>query len=202
VTTEVEKKAAFIRQIPLFTGLNHEEYLDIAAKMQVHRIAKDSFICKQNAPGDTCFFVARGQVDILTGRGSQVYKLCTLGPGHAIGEVALLDGNPRSASAKSKEEVIIFALKRTSFLELVDEGNRAGYKVLENLVSTVTDRVRQVSQRYVEIFSKPGDTIAELNQRMGQLQELQAMVAGSPGEDKKDLLDMVGYTGHLAPSSK
>ena len=87
-------------------------------------------------------------------------------------------------------------------MELVDAGNRAGYKVLENLVSTVTDRVRQVSERYVDIFSKPGDTIAELNQRMGQLQELQAMVVGNPGEDKKDLLDLVGYTGHLAPSSK
>jgi hypothetical protein len=36
---------------------------------------------------------------------------------------------------------------------------------------------------------------------MGQLQALQAMVAGS-SEDKKDLLELVGYTGHLAPSSK
>ena len=66
--------------------------------MQVHRIAKDTFICKQNSP-DTCFFVARGQVIGSTGR-SQVYKLCTVVPA-TIGEVALLDETP-GASAKAK----------------------------------------------------------------------------------------------------
>ena len=124
-----------------------------------------------------------------------------MGPGHAIGEIALIDGNPRSASARATENVIIFSLKRENFLELVNQGNHAGYKLLQNLVSVLSDRVRQVGDRYVDIFSKPGDTIAELNQRMGQLQDLQAMVAGS-GDAKKDLLELVGYTGHLAPSSK
>ncbi|MBT6175969.1 MAG: cyclic nucleotide-binding domain-containing protein [Deltaproteobacteria bacterium] len=201
MASEVAKKAAFIRQLPLFHGFNDAEYLDMAEKMKVHRIEAGMFICKENAPGDTCFIIARGQVDILTGRGSQVHKLCSLGPGHAIGEIALIDGNPRSASARATENVIIFSLKRENFLALVNEGNHAGYKLLQNLVSVLSDRVRQVGDRYVDIFSKPGDTIAELNQRMGQLQDLQAMVAGS-GDAKKDLLELVGYTGHLAPSSK
>lgn len=200
MASDTEKKAAFIRQLPLFRGLDENDCLELADHMQVHSISKGTFICKQGAPGDTCFLIARGQVDILTGRGSQVHKLCTLGPGHPIGEIALLDGNPRSASARAVEDTIIFALKRAQFLELVQSESQAAFKLVHNLVSTLADRVRQVGNRYVDIFSKPGDTIVELNQRMSQLQELQAMVAGR--EDKKDLLELVGYTGHLAPSSK
>ena len=58
-----------------------------------------------------------------------------------------------------------------------------------------------VDNRYIDIYSKPGDTIAELNQRREQLRELQATVEGAPQSDD-DLLKMIGYTGHLVPSSK
>ena len=74
-------------------------------------------------------------------------------------------------------------------------------KLLDNMVQELAQRVRIVDNRYIDIYSKPGDTIAELNQRREQLRELQATVEGAPQSDD-DLMKMIGYTGHLVPSSK
>jgi CRP-like cAMP-binding protein len=198
---QLEKKAAFLAQVPLIRGLDIKLVTILADIMQVHKVPPGQYLCRTGGPGDACYIVGHGQIDILAEEGEEERVLATLGPGHAVGEISLLDGKPRSASVRAKTECVIFALKRDDFDQLLNGGNPAGMKLLDNMVQELAQRVRIVDNRYIDIFSKPGDTIAELNQRREQLRELQAAVVGAPQSDD-DLMKMIGYTGHLAPSSK
>ena len=198
---QLQKKAAFLAQVPLIRGLDIKLVTILAEIMLVHKVSPGQYICRAGGPGDACYIVGRGQIEILAQDGEEERLLTTLGPGHAVGEIALLDGKPRSASVRAKTECIIFALKRDDFDQLLNGGNPAGMKLLDNMVQELAQRVRIVDNRYIEVFSKPGDTIAELNQRLDQLKELQATVEGAP-QSNDDLMKMIGYTGHLAPSSK
>ena len=198
---QLEKKAAFLAQVPLIRGLDIKLVTILADIMQVHKVPPGQYLCRTGGPGDACYVVGHGQIDILAEEGEEERVLATLGPGHAVGEISLLDGKPRSASVRAKTECVIFALKRDDFDQLLNGGNPAGMKLLDNMVQELAQRVRIVDNRYIDIFSKPGDTIAELSQRREQLRELQAAVVGAPQSDD-DLMKMIGYTGHLAPSSK
>ena len=198
---QLDKKAAFLAQVPLIRGLDIKLVTILADIMLVHKIAPGQYLCRSGGPGDACYIVGRGQIEILADHDDEERLLATLGPGHAVGEISLLDGKPRSASVRAKTECIIFALKRDDFDQLLNGGNPAGMKLLDNMVQELAQRVRIVDNRYIDIYSKPGDTIAELNQRREQLRELQATVEGAPQSDD-DLMKMIGYTGHLVPSSK
>ena len=198
---QLEKKAAFLAQVPLIRGLDIKLVTILADIMQVHKVPPGQYLCRTGGPGDACYVVGHGQIDILAEEGEEERVLATQGPGHAVGKISLLDGKPRSASVRAKTECVIFALKRDDFDQLLNGGNPAGMKLLDNMVQELAQRVRIVDNRYIDIFSKPGDTIAELSQRREQLRELQAAVVGAPQSDD-DLMKMIGYTGHLAPSSK
>ena len=167
--------------------------------MPVNRVAAGQYLCKEGGPGNACFIVAKGQIDILAKTNDdKETKLCTLGPGQVIGEVALLDGKKRSASARSSGESAVFVLQRDDFDRLLQAGNRASMKLLDNIVGSLAYRVRIVDNRYVEIFSKPGDTIAKLNKDVA---ELKATVEAGDLSDPDELLQLVGYNPNL-PSSR
>lgn len=90
--------------------------------------------------GASMYLVRSGEVVIE--RGGKVLE--TLGPGGIFGEMALIDGSPRSATAKAKTDCIVAPLNEKTFLFLVHETPYFAIAVMR----TLTDRLRRMNEAF------------------------------------------------------
>ena len=97
--------------------------------------------------------------------------LAVLGSGTIVGELALIDGGPRSATVEALGDCDIYRLTRESFDALRAARNPAAYKVILNLASTVDARRRQTEARINEVFEDPAQHIDQFE---GQVHDMLA----------------------------
>jgi hypothetical protein len=93
--------------------------------------------------GTSLFIVHDGQVGVFTG--SQ--QLATFGPGDFFGELALLDAEPRSATAVALSEVLAFRIDQEDFYDVMEE--RA--EVLRNILRMLCQRIRRQNEKMHEL---------------------------------------------------
>jgi CRP/FNR family transcriptional regulator, cyclic AMP receptor protein len=106
----------------LFTGLDERAMELIANALRIRRFRRGEVIFHAGDPGDSLFIVASGSVKITVTAedGAEPAILTTIGPGGFFGELALLDGAPRSATATAVDAVGTLVLRRDAFDRLVD----------------------------------------------------------------------------------
>jgi CRP-like cAMP-binding protein len=107
----------------LFAGLDEPTLAMVAAAMQRRHFRRGETIFHVDDPGDALFIVASGRVKITIppADGSEPAILTTVAPGGFFGELALLDGAPRSATAVAIVVVETQVLRRDAFDRLVDD---------------------------------------------------------------------------------
>ncbi|WP_210513793.1 cyclic nucleotide-binding domain-containing protein [Hymenobacter terricola] len=93
--------------------------------------------------GTSLFIVHDGQVGIFNG----TQQLATFGPGNFFGELALLDTEPRSATAAALSQVLAFRLDQEDFYDVMEE--RA--EVLRNILRMLCQRIRQQNEKMREL---------------------------------------------------
>jgi CRP/FNR family transcriptional regulator, cyclic AMP receptor protein len=127
--------------VPLFAGASTKELRAVAkASMELAIEAGREFVT-QGEIGREAFIIVEGQAEVS--RAGQ--KIATLGPGDCVGELALLDHGPRTASVTAVTPLTVLVLGPREFLGLLDELPTLNRKMLAALAS----RVRQLdSQTY------------------------------------------------------
>ena len=195
-----DQQTEFLKRVPLFHGIEANLVSSLAGIMTIRQFKADSFLCHKGEPGNATFILGKGQVEVLT-QSKNGEKLCTLGPGHVIGEVALLDGQPRSASLQAKDDVTAFVLMREDFSRLLSAQNKGCMRLLDNIVQAIAMRVRVVNDQYIDMFSQPGETIQKLKEQMRSIQSV-AAGGNQPSGDTEDLLKKFGYVSKGVPSSR
>ena len=112
-----------LRECRLFAGLDAPILNIVAAALRPRRFRRGETIFHADDPGDALFIVTSGRVKITIppGDGSEPAILTTIAPGGFFGELALLDGAARSATAVALVAVETQVLRRDAFDQLVDE---------------------------------------------------------------------------------
>ncbi len=105
-----------LAQVPLFSGLAPEELDGLTALIRRHRYAAGETIFHEGDAGTALYIIDKGEVKIVLGsaEGKEVV-LSLFGPEDFFGELALLDGEPRSADAVAKEHSELLILQREDF---------------------------------------------------------------------------------------
>ena len=112
---------ASLQAIPFFAGLEPGALEHLAATMRSRRFKRGEVLFHLGDPGDALFVIVSGEVKIsLPSDTGEEAILATLGPGQVFGELALLDGSPRSASATALVATETVVLPRERFRELED----------------------------------------------------------------------------------
>src|SRR5579864_7217154 len=97
----------------LFRGLGTETLTSIASLCHLRQIQPNQVLFVKGDPGDALYGVRRGQIRIETGTATgQRLTIEMFGPGDAFGEIALLDGRPRTADAVAADSCELFVLPR------------------------------------------------------------------------------------------
>ncbi len=103
----------------------------------IHLAARDYLLREGDAP-TCCFLVERGRVEVLLERAGGDRVLATLGPGEIVGEMALIDRAPRTASVRACEASVLLPITA----EHLTKRLAASDPVLQLVLSTVLDRLR------------------------------------------------------------
>lgn len=133
--TSKSRKIELIKQVPLFGLCSDKELGDIAALADEVSVKAGTTLVKEGNPGDECFVVISG-----TGRATlRDQVLGDLGPGEVIGEMALLDVSPRSATVTATTDMELFCLDPRSFTELLDRHPSVSRRMLASMARRLRD---------------------------------------------------------------
>ncbi len=123
-----------LAEIPLFSNMDDEERAEVRAIMTERMFQPGQQVMKAGEPGCAFNIIERGEVEIwLTDTDGKKVVLDVLGPGKFFGELAMLSGETRSASATSEEEVVTLELDRNEFFDFLRRRPDAALDVLIEL---------------------------------------------------------------------
>lgn len=185
---------AALEQVKLFAGLAVEDLVALAANLQRRRYGKGQFIFQQGDPGLCLYLVESGKVKIASvsseGKG---LVLNLFGPGDFFGELALLDGEPRSADAVAQEPCQLLLLQRDDFMHFLEARPHVAIKLL----ATVSRRLRHTTQQAEDIifFDLPARlarVLLELAEAERTSAEGEWVITSRPTQ--AELAEMVGAT--------
>src|SRR5215471_19133913 len=127
----------------LFRGLPEAALERVAAIATRRQYPKGAVIFAQGQPGDALFGVVAGQVRIsASGVGGQEVFLNIMEPGDTFGEIAVMDGLPRTAGASALEDTSLIVIKRADFLKLLEREP----KLAIHLLKLLCERLRWTSE--------------------------------------------------------
>lgn len=131
-------------RVPLFSELSAGELGRVAQVAVPRRFPRDTRVFHEGDPGDACYVVSSGSCRVTRQHSDgRVITLATLGPGAIFGELAMLDGERRSASVEAVEDTELLALPATDVRALIREHP----ELAEKLVVALTRRLREANER-------------------------------------------------------
>jgi CRP-like cAMP-binding protein len=123
-----------LRQVPLFAGLSSRNLVRIDKIARVGNVGPGRVLMTEGAPGNELLIVLEGRAEVR--RGDAIVGEC--GPGEWVGEMALLDDQPRSASVVALEPMRLLAISRADFRKLLPKAPR----LAETLLASLSMRIR------------------------------------------------------------
>tara|TARA_B100000700_G_scaffold276772_1_gene323577 strand:- start:144 stop:821 length:678 start_codon:yes stop_codon:yes gene_type:complete len=182
----------FLSSVSIFSDLSDSELDNIKTLCQTRKYPKNSMIILEEEMGDVVFIVMTGTVKItrVNDEGKEVI-LAMLGSGEVFGEMAILDGESRSANALAQENCEVVTINREEFLNLLKTNN----KVALNLMTEFAIRLRKSDQQ-IEALSlddaehRIGVSILNLAEEMGVIRKGVVTIDNLPYQ--QDIANMAG----------
>lgn len=123
-----------LAEIPLFSHMDDEERRELHSLMTIRTFQPGQIVMKAGREGSSFQIIERGEVELwLTDTDGKKVVLDVLGPGKFIGELSMLSGESRSASATSEEDVVTLELERDEFFDFLRRRPDAAIDVLTEL---------------------------------------------------------------------
>jgi CRP/FNR family transcriptional regulator, cyclic AMP receptor protein len=164
-------QATELGRFPFLAGLSDEERAALAAHLVERSYAPGETIFAQGDPGDAVLLVTGGEVELSLTVSGQQLPLGRLGTGAYFGEMALLDGGPRSANAVATSPVRLAALAREPWFEAI-LGSEAGARVL---LAELASRLRSTNALLGERASR--NVLEEMDRKLTLADRLAEKVA-------------------------
>jgi CRP/FNR family transcriptional regulator, cyclic AMP receptor protein len=129
----MDQKLDLLRRVPLFAGLGARELEEVGRLTDTVDLPAGRELTHEGGYGNEFFVIVDGSVDIeRDGR-----RLTTLGPGDFLGEIALIDGGRRTATARTASTARILMLGHREFHSLLDRFPKIQLAVLQALAERV-----------------------------------------------------------------
>ena len=132
-----------LKGVDIFEGLTEQELRRVAAICREARYAKGQVVTSQGEEGDEMFVVRDGLVEVTVGEaGEGPRTVVNLGTGQVVGEMALVDRGPRSATVGCVTDVTLNVIERDAFEKLCQSSAQIGMVVYRNLAADLSFKLR------------------------------------------------------------
>ena len=120
---------AALRRVQLFADMDRRQAEQIARLFKERPFAKGETVIMEGSGGAAFFLIDSGEATVS----SKGVDLATLRPGDYFGEIALIDGGPRSATVTAATDLVCYGLTFWEFRPLVERNGAIGWKLVQAL---------------------------------------------------------------------
>lgn len=149
------EKVEFLKSVPIFSELNDDTLQQLSRSGSIQNFSEDSIILSEKEAGSALFIIISGKVKIsrISPDDDKEVILSILNPSDFFGEMSLLDGLERSATATAMEDSKIFIIQRNDFLNLLIEHPEVSIVLLQEL----TQRLRAAGMKIKALSLKDAE---------------------------------------------
>ena len=141
----VIEKMMLLRQVPIFAELDPDDLEELADVVEERRVEAGRELFREGDPGDAVYLVIKGGVTVFTGgSGDRPERvLSQLGAGACIGEMAVLDASPRSATVRAHERTRLLRVPGEGFKNVMSERPEMSQAIVAELVKRMRGMMAQ-----------------------------------------------------------
>jgi CRP/FNR family transcriptional regulator len=136
-TLSTLERILLLREIPIFSGLAPEDLEKVADIAHEDLYSSGGIICREGDSGDALFVIVSGDVQVVRSAGKQESILATRGVGEFVGEMAILDSAPRSATLRAVNDVRVLTIDGEAFKSILLDRPEVAVSVLRNMSSRI-----------------------------------------------------------------
>ena len=201
---EVDNQVSYLKHVTLFADLSDDALQELSSVAKKRTFRSGEVIFHRDDPGQVLYAIKEGKVKIcLISPDGQEISLVVFGKGECFGEMALLDGLPRSADAIAVEKVECYTLQRSDFQNAIMKNPRIAIQVLE----VVSKRLRNTNDQvedliFLDVYGRVAKKLIELSDAHGEKVEdgiridvrmTQQELASMVGASRESVNKVMGY---------
>jgi CRP-like cAMP-binding protein len=158
----------FLVATPFFVDLDAFERAEVVRIMEVQRLTDGEEVFHQGADGDSWYVIFEGQVTVTgTSPSGAERQIAVLDAGACFGEMAILDGAPRSATIGAVGALTIFRFRRSRFDELLADGSLGAYKLVAAMAREQSKRLRLLTEQVMELVDNAPPAPGSISDEVG-----------------------------------
>jgi CRP/FNR family transcriptional regulator, cyclic AMP receptor protein len=135
------ERVSFLKSVDLFTDTPDHILASVAAIIREMHLDPGTLFIREGDLGDCMYIVVDGQVQVHKGDRS----IIELGPGSSVGELAVLDPEPRAASVRAMSEVLLFRIDKQPFDEVMADRPEIARSVIRALCERIREQGRTIA---------------------------------------------------------
>lgn len=203
MNAELDTPTGLLRRVELFSHLTDEQLAQLATQVRELSFRKNALIMNEGDPGESMFIVKSGLVKVFVsdddGRELVLYEQ---GPGAVIGDIALLDDEPRSASVITLEASSALMIGKQTFLACLRESPEMAINIIRSLTTRLRDATEGSRRLALDnVYRRLADKLHELAGLDPQIGVDTSTDEAPPGLPKKyshqELGNMIGASREM-----
>ena len=115
---------------------------------------KGAVIFKEGDNEESLGIIVKGSIDILKKSDNENKKVATLQSSQTFGEMALIDGEPRSASGVAAENSIVFFISKQNLLKIAADHPKLGFQILWKISKLISQHLRKTTGKLVDYIEQ------------------------------------------------
>ena len=143
--------ASMLKALDTFSDFSLDELAEMLAAATRCDLPKGRMLFREGDPGDSCFILVEGQVDITIKVRQERHLLAQLSPGKIFGQVSLIAGEPRSATCSIRRDAVLAQLDRDACERLLSTQGPVALKFLAALNHGLTEALRTADRRLMQL---------------------------------------------------
>jgi len=201
---EVGNETSYLKQVTLFAGLSDDALHELGTVAKRRTFRSGEVIFHRDDPGQVLYVIKEGKVKIcLISPDGQEISLVVFGKGECFGELALLDGLPRSADAIAVEKAECYTLQRSDFHNAIMKNPKIAIQVLEVISKRLRNTNEQVEDLiFLDVYGRVAKKLLELSDAHGakvedgiriEVRMTQQELASMVGASRESVNKVMGY---------
>jgi CRP-like cAMP-binding protein len=140
--------SGLVKRIPAFSGLKEDALSELNAHFVEKFFKKGQLIMEEGSAGDSMMIILSGAARVTQVTGASCEEaLVVLKEGEMFGEMALLEGLPRSATVIAQVDVRALEISKENFMGFIQNNSSSGNKILLNICRILSSRLRETDTK-------------------------------------------------------
>ena len=135
-----------LRSVDLFSGLSDDALAQLSEDVTTCLVERGSVLFEEGDRGETAYVVTSGEIEILKASGDQAVRIAASGPGVVVGEMSILTGEPRSASARALVDTELISIPKAALDALLETDTQVAHALFDVFIARWREQQSRLRQ--------------------------------------------------------